>query len=101
MTHSRLEGELPDTGRQVVELTVPELVVGRRRDSSLVLDDAHVSRQHAKLIATPDGYDIVDLHSVYGTFVNDKRIERHRLEDGDRIRFAPDNPEFRYSAASQ
>ena len=53
MTHSRLEGELSDRGRQVVELTVPELVVGRRADSALVLNDAHVSRQGPGPSKTP------------------------------------------------
>ena len=101
MTQPRLERELPDGSRQVVELTVPDLRVGRRADSDLQIVHKSVSREHAALIVVGDGYDIVDLESVYGTFVNDQSVSWHRLKDGDRIRLARHTPEFRYSAPSQ
>ena len=79
MTQPCLERKLPDGSRQVVELTVPELRVGRRPDSDLQIVHKSVSREHATLIVRGDRYDIVDLKSVYGTFVNDQSISWHRL----------------------
>ena len=49
------------------------------------LDDVTVSRNHALLVRRQDGYYIDDLGSLNGTYVNRRRIESHRLDDGDEI----------------
>ena len=50
--HSRLERELHDGSQHVVELTAPEVSVGRREDCALVLNHAHVSRQRPTITET-------------------------------------------------
>jgi hypothetical protein len=59
--------------------------IGRTPDAAVFLDDVTVSRNHALLVRRQDGYYIDDLGSLNGTYVNRRRIESHRLEDGDEI----------------
>lgn len=64
-----------------------ELIIGRSRQSDIVLSSENVSRRHARIWTTPNGLMIEDLHSANGTFVNGKRvIEPTELSDKDVIR---------------
>ncbi|MEA2428579.1 MAG: hypothetical protein QOF37_2207, partial [Thermoleophilaceae bacterium] len=44
-----------------------------------------VSRNHALLVRRRDGLFIDDLGSLNGTYVNRRRIESHKLVDGDEL----------------
>ena len=58
--------------------------IGRGGDNDLVVDDLIVSRRHAELRALPDGtYEIVDLGSHNGTFLNGQPVTRARIDEGD------------------
>jgi hypothetical protein len=60
--------------------------IGRSRDCEIVLDDAGVSRHHAALRPTPDGWSIEDLGSTNGVAVEGREIRgAHTLRAGDRI----------------
>jgi pSer/pThr/pTyr-binding forkhead associated (FHA) protein len=61
------------------------MAIGRTPDAAVFLDDVTVSRNHALLVHRADGYYIDDLGSLNGTYVNRRRIESHKLEDGDEI----------------
>ena len=64
----------------------PRITVGRNPDSDIFLDDVTVSRHHAELARVEGGYDLHDLGSLNGTYVNRRRIEGHaRLSDGDEL----------------
>jgi diguanylate cyclase (GGDEF)-like protein len=69
----------------VHELTQHPSVVGRSPDVNLTIDDSAVSRRHARIEPSADGYVLVDLGSTNGVFVNGLRVDRHALKDGDRI----------------
>ena len=60
--------------------------VGRAARADFIVDAALVSRLHCRLTATNDSLEVEDLKSTNGTFVNDKRIERATLANGDRLR---------------
>ncbi len=59
--------------------------IGRSPESDVFLDDVTVSRNHALVVETDEGYYIDDLDSRNGTFVNRTRIESHWIADGDEI----------------
>jgi hypothetical protein len=59
--------------------------IGRTPDAAVFLDDVTVSRNHALLVRRQDGLYIDDLGSLNGTYVNRRRIESHKLDDGDEI----------------
>lgn len=77
----------PDTGatHELEDLTV----IGRSSDATLIIDQDGVSRIHCKLLKLPGGVELRDAGSTNGTFVNGERVEKQRLQDGDKIQIAP------------
>ena len=60
--------------------------IGRQPDNDIALGDLEVSRHHAELRRNPDGsFEIIDLGSHGGTFVNGQRITRKLLTEQDII----------------
>jgi hypothetical protein len=59
--------------------------IGRSPECEIFLDDVTVSRNHAVLIARPDGYAVEDQGSLNGTFVNRRRIDTAVLRSGDEL----------------
>ncbi len=58
--------------------------IGRGADNDLVIDDLVVSRRHAELLAHPDRtYEILDLGSHNGTFLNGQPVTRAAITPGD------------------
>ena len=72
-----------------------QLTIGRRSDNTVRLIDVKVSRNHAKILATAEGFLIEDLKSSNGTYVNGENIESHLLRPGDTITIG--FTEFRFS----
>jgi pSer/pThr/pTyr-binding forkhead associated (FHA) protein len=73
-------------GDRRVLVPPPGAVVGRSRECDIVLEDAGVSRRHAELRPTEDGWLLVDLGSTNGVRVNDRPLRgRYSLQLGDRI----------------
>ena len=64
-----------------------ELVIGRQEEGiGALANDAEISRRHARIAASPDGFTIEDLGSTNGTLVNGGAIsEPHTLAAGDSI----------------
>jgi ABC transport system ATP-binding/permease protein len=57
-----------------VNLKTPWLI-GSHPDCDLVVDDPHVSGRHCQLTRTTQGFQLVDLNSTNGTYVNGRRVE--------------------------
>jgi pSer/pThr/pTyr-binding forkhead associated (FHA) protein len=77
-------------------MTGPTLVFGRDAGSDIVVTGTEVSRRHAEIQSTPEGYILNDL-SVNGTYVNGDRMGRqYLLARADVIRIGHD--EFRFYA---
>jgi predicted nucleic acid-binding Zn-ribbon protein len=69
----------------VVALTREWTRVGRSLAANVRFDDPTVSRRHALIVRQPDGVRVLDDRSLNGVFVNDRRVEWSKLEDGDEI----------------
>jgi len=88
-------------GSEVVYTFESGFTVGRHRENDLVIRDRQVSARHAKFAKLADGrFELVDLGSSGGTYVNGEEVESRSLEDGDRIEFASVSAVFRYVAGS-
>lgn len=87
------------TGSPLLIPQKDEVVIGRADPRGKVVPDidlsvygggtAGVSRQHARLLRTGEGWMIEDLRSTNGTFVNDRRVPPSQptpLNDGDSVR---------------
>jgi pSer/pThr/pTyr-binding forkhead associated (FHA) protein len=66
-------------------LADPLTRLGRHPDSEIMLDDITVSRRHADVERTADGYVARDAGSLNGTYVNQERIEEAPLRQGDEL----------------
>ena len=64
----------PKVGETFI-LETYSLTIGRDPVSDVVLNDPEVSRQHARFTQTETGYQVQDLGSTNGTFVNGQRLE--------------------------
>ncbi len=74
-----------ETGPKTHEFSTGELILGRAPDCEVVLKDFGISRQHAKLIADPNGVRIMDLGSKNGTKINGALVTQAPLRDGDKF----------------
>lgn len=63
----------------------PVTRLGRHPDSDVLLDDITVSRRHAEVVRTAEGYLVRDVGSLNGTYVNQHRVEEAALRHGDEL----------------
>ncbi|GEP40483.1 hypothetical protein NPS01_41460 [Nocardioides psychrotolerans] len=61
--------------------------IGREDGCDVVAEDPTVSRQHAEIRALGDGWEVVDLASSHGTWVNGRRVARADLTGTTAITF--------------
>ena len=66
-------------------LSAQAVRIGRDPSSELRVNDAQVSKEHARIDWTGTGYTITDLDSTAGTLVNNVRIKQRELRSMDRI----------------
>jgi len=64
------------------------VVIGRALDCDVVMDDPEASRRHVRIepAEVADGYQLIDLGSRNGTYVNGERVKTASLSFGDKIR---------------
>ncbi len=67
------------------------VAIGRAIDNDIQLDSVNVSRHHASIISSPDGFLLMDLGSANGSRINGKEVEPRvpvAIRPGDRITLA-------------
>jgi hypothetical protein len=66
-----------------------EFIIGRGEDCDIVLPDRQVSRHHFRVVRDDDGYNVEDLGSKNGTYINGAPVRGSmQLQDGDEIQVA-------------
>ena len=71
--------------------------MGRARANDVVLEDEAISGQHMRIRPEDGRFVLHDLGSTNGTRVNERRVSRHPLQDGDVIRVGDTSLRFRLS----
>lgn len=71
---------------QDIPLTQESLIIGRKPDSDIHIDNLSVSGHHAKILTILNDSFIEDLKSTNGTYVNGTLIQKQPLTNGDVIR---------------
>lgn len=66
-------------------LDTDKTTVGRADSADVMLDDFTVSRRHAELTRTPEGWQLRDVGSLNGTYVNRVLIDAAVLQGGDEV----------------
>lgn len=69
----------------VHQLTAAATVIGRSRQSDIVVGDPNVSRRHCEVRREGDDYVVIDLGSTNGILLNGREVQRAGLAEGDRL----------------
>lgn len=86
---------------RMYKLDGSELVLGRSTECQFQVDDDGISRKHAKIFLGPEGqFQVADLGSTNGTFLNGVRVEVGALQDGDKIQIGS-NTVLKFSLQDQ
>lgn len=88
----RLDGFTPlrlrlQPGDHVIDVTAPDVLLGRQSDAGLRMPQPDVSRQHCRFQFVEGGWRILDLNSMNGVYVNGVRVKQTAvIHAGDSIR---------------
>jgi hypothetical protein len=74
----------PNAGSRFL-LDADVTTAGRHPESDIFLDDVTVSRRHAEFIRDGDGFQVRDVGSLNGTYLNRGRIDAAALSGGDEV----------------
>jgi pSer/pThr/pTyr-binding forkhead associated (FHA) protein len=78
----------PTPGKKFL-LNTSEITIGRESSNDIVVNEAEISRKHARLTIQSGGYVVEDMGSTNGTYVNGQRlIGPHSLRRGEEIALA-------------
>lgn len=70
----------------MVELTQPDMLIGRHSQADLRLALPEVSRRHCRFLFGQGQWQVIDLNSLNGVFVNGQPIRQTTVSAGDLIR---------------
>lgn len=74
----------PNMGARFL-LDADTTTTGRHPNADIFLDDVTVSRRHAEFRRSGTDFEVRDLGSLNGTYLENERIERSPLSDGDEV----------------
>lgn len=68
-----------------IEVNQGDMKLGRKPGCEIHLDNLAVSGEHANIFSIGEDSFVQDMNSTNGTFINNKRITKHHLRNGDTI----------------
>lgn len=95
----KLHITLPDGTETNHELLDDVITVGRLPDNTIQIDDASVSSHHAQFSLIGGEYELKDLNSTNGTYLNGQRTSGSPLKPGDSIRLGKIETAYRSEIA--
>jgi pSer/pThr/pTyr-binding forkhead associated (FHA) protein len=72
-------------GSMAIEVTAPDMVLGRHSASDIRLPLPDISRRHCRFLYADGQWQVIDLQSLNGVWVNDQPVQRALLYPGDRL----------------
>jgi hypothetical protein len=87
-----LDGPARATVHQIVK---DKTLVGTAPEADIQIEDDYASGRHCSIHFEKGKYFVTDLASANGTFVNDHKVTKKALADGDRIRIGEKNYAFK------
>jgi len=98
---AKLIQQKDDNSGIVFPIQKAKLTIGRDESNDICLKDSLVSKYHAVIEISVNQemngvyeYILQDLESTNNTYVNDQRVNLHRLSEGDKIRIGTNNFTF-------
>ncbi len=80
----------PRVGEKI-QLSKLPFIIGRDEAADVPIKLENISRKHMRVSKVDTGYEVEDLNSSNGTYVNERRIEKtYQLKNGDMIALGPD-----------
>ncbi len=87
MAPPRMEGRLvvQEGAKAGMVFTLNDTItsIGRHPESDIFLSDLTVSRRHAEVLANEGGFEVRDVGSLNGTYLNRQRVDSAQLQDND------------------
>ena len=74
-----------DNAEEKFPLEAPTVTLGRGLESDVRLKDIKASRRHCQIVRTGQGFQVIDLSSGSGTYVNGVQVKQQTLHSGDKI----------------
>ncbi len=98
VTQSLINAVLVLNGGERVVLEGDSLKIGRQATCRVVFNDSNVSREHAQMRRTADGWKVLDLNSTNGVKINGQKIVAEQLlVNGDELAFGTSTARFEIS----
>jgi pSer/pThr/pTyr-binding forkhead associated (FHA) protein len=69
-----------------IELTQPDLLLGRHSQADIRLPLPDVSRRHCRFLFVQGIWQVIDLNSLNGVFLNEEPIRQATVQQGDMLR---------------
>lgn len=82
-------------------LSTRDFLVGRGRGADIIINENLVSRRHAIIKKKINEYMICDLHSTNGIFINNLKMEKAILNNGDLIQIGSCVFQFTWNRAGE
>ncbi len=73
-------------GGALIELNAPDMILGRHTAADIRLPLPDVSRRHCRFVYAGGHWQVIDLQSLNGVWVNEQAVQRSPLYPGDRLR---------------
>lgn len=68
-----------------IDLRQGDMKIGRKPGCEIMIDNLAISGEHANIFTVGEDSFIQDMGSTNGTFINNKKITKHHLKNGDAV----------------
>jgi len=80
---------------QTFKLQAGATKIGTGGPVHIVVNDGFMSTEHCQIVMSPAGFVLVDGGSTNGTYVNERKVDKHELVDNDVITMGKTNFRFK------